>query len=66
VEARAQLLAQRRTYYAMIENLDTNVGRLREFLAEESLDQNTILVFLSDHGGLLGAHGLTSKQRPYE
>lgn len=64
--ARAQLLAQRRTYYAMIENLDTNVGRLRGFLDEQGLGQNTILVFVSDHGELLGAHGLTSKQRPYE
>ena len=65
-EGRARLLAQRRSYYAMIENLDTNVGRLRGFLAEEGLAQDTILVFLSDHGELLGAHGLTSKQRPYE
>lgn len=65
-EGRARLLAQRRTYYAMIENLDTNVGRLRTFLNERDLADNTVLVFISDHGELLGAHGLTSKQRPFE
>jgi arylsulfatase A-like enzyme len=65
-EARARLIAQRRTYYAMVENLDNNVGRLRKFLIDEGMDQDTILVFLSDHGELLGAHGLVSKQRPYE
>ncbi len=64
--ARAQLIAQRRTYYAMVENLDTNVGRLRRFLTEQGLAEDTTLLFLSDHGELLGAHGLTSKQRPFE
>lgn len=65
-EGRTRLLAQRRSYYAMIENLDTNVGRLRTFLSDQGLADNTVLVFLSDHGELLGAHGLTSKQRPFE
>jgi arylsulfatase A-like enzyme len=65
-ETRARLIAQRRTYYAMIENLDSNVERLRRFLIDERLEQNTIVVFLSDHGELLGAHGLVSKQQPFE
>lgn len=64
--ARKRLLAQRRTYYAMIENLDANVGRLRTFLTEQDLADDTVLLFLSDHGELLGAHGLSSKQRPFE
>jgi len=63
---RARLIAQRRTYYAMIENLDSNVERLRRFLIDERLEKNTIVVFLSDHGELLGAHGLVSKQQPFE
>ncbi|PCJ57276.1 MAG: hypothetical protein COA79_16350 [Planctomycetota bacterium] len=55
-----------RNYYAMIENLDENVGRLNEVLKEMSIDDNTIIVFISDHGDLHGSHGLQRKQWPYE
>jgi len=37
-------------FYASIERVDKNVGRLRRFLAEEGLADNTILVFLTDNG----------------
>ena len=50
----------------MIENLDQNVGRMVRFLADAGLDKDTAIVFLSDHGELDGAHGLRSKQQPYE
>lgn len=53
-------------YYAMIENLDANVGLVIRRLEEEQLMENTIFMFLSDHGDLLGAHGLRNKQYPYE
>tara|TARA_B100001057_G_scaffold253183_1_gene253416 strand:+ start:2629 stop:4059 length:1431 start_codon:yes stop_codon:yes gene_type:complete len=39
-------------YAAMIENLDTNFGRVIEYLKENNLYRNTIIVFTSDHGGL--------------
>ena len=39
-------------YAAMIENLDTNFGRVVEYLKENNLYKNTIIVFTSDHGGL--------------
>jgi arylsulfatase A-like enzyme len=52
-----------RTYYAMIENLDTNVGRLRQFLKDERLEENTIIVFVSDHGDNCGAHGLYTRSK---
>ncbi len=39
-------------YAAMIENLDTNFGRVIEYLKENNLYKNTIIVFTSDHGGL--------------
>jgi len=39
-------------YAAMIENLDTNVGRLLDLLGQRGLDDNTIVVFTSDNGGL--------------
>lgn len=37
-------------FYAMISNLDTNVGRLRKFLKKNNLDDNTILIFMTDNG----------------
>lgn len=55
-----------RGYYAMIENLDDNVGRLLDALGDEGLREETAVVFLSDHGDMLGSHGLTSKTYPYE
>ena len=39
-------------YAAMVENMDWNLGRLLNALAEAGLTQNTIVVFTSDHGGL--------------
>jgi arylsulfatase A-like enzyme len=37
-------------YLAMIRNVDTNIGRLRDFLQKNNLDKNTILIFLTDNG----------------
>lgn len=39
------------TMAAMIEVLDTNVGRLMKFLKDNGLDKNTIVIFTSDNGG---------------
>lgn len=39
-------------YAAMIENMDDNIGRILDYLKEEGLDDNTIIIFTSDHGGL--------------
>jgi arylsulfatase A-like enzyme len=55
------LLDDLRVYYAMVENLDDNVRRLTD-----ALDDDTAVVLWSDHGELLGSHGLLAKQHPYE
>ena len=47
-------------YAAMVASLDLNVGRLLQTLAELGLDENTIVVFTSDNGGLCTLTG----QRP--
>lgn len=60
------LLDDLRTYYAMIENLDDNIGKLFKMLEAEGLKENTAIVFISDHGELMGSHGLFDKQYPYE
>jgi len=60
------LLDDLRTYYAMIENLDDNVGRLMGALRAAGTLDNTIVALTADHGELLGCHGQLSKQRPWE
>lgn len=42
---------KRRKYCAMVYRLDVNVGRIIETLEKEGLDENTLVVFLSDNGG---------------
>ena len=42
---------QRRTYDAMMLAMDDAVGRVRKKLADANLDQNTLIVFISDNGG---------------
>jgi len=53
-------------YYAAIENLDWNVGRIVEALDRHGLFANTHIVFFSDHGDMHGSHGLFRKTNPYE
>jgi len=53
-------------YYAHTEALDISFGRLMDTLAANGLDQNTIVVFTSDHGDMLYSHNMTLKQRPWD
>ena len=53
-------------YYASITLMDTLVGQLLDSLTKLKLDQNTIIVFVSDHGYHLGAHGLWQKGDLFE
>ena len=53
-------------YYGMIEQLDTQVGRILKALDESGKADNTIVVFLADHGLGMGSHGLLGKQNLYE
>ena len=53
-------------YYSMIENLDYNLGRLRQALKQMSIDRETYLVFFSDHGDMIGSHAQWGKSSPWE
>lgn len=44
-------------YYAMVELVDHNVGRMLDALEDTGQRENTIVIFTSDHGELLGDHG---------
>ena len=49
------------SYYAMIEQLDHEFGRILDYLDAEELREDTIVIFTSDHGEALGDHGLVYK-----
>ena len=63
-DQRAELPEWRRVYYAMVANLDWNIGRLTAALDELGLAEDTVLVFSSDHGEMFGAQGPHSLPRP--
>lgn len=48
-------------YYAMIELIDDQLGRIVSTLEDLGQLDNTIIIFMSDHGELLGDHGLIYK-----
>ncbi len=53
-------------YYAMVTQVDDWVGKLLDELDSKGIAENTIVVFVSDHGEMLGDHGLVSKNKMYE
>ena len=53
-------------YYAQIENLDWNYGRIVETLEETGQLENTHLLFFADHGETMGSHGMFRKVNPYD
>ncbi len=48
-------------YLAMCEHIDQQVGRIIDALDESGQRDNTIVIFMSDHGEMLGDHGIYLK-----
>jgi arylsulfatase A-like enzyme len=53
-------------YYAHCSALDACVGDLLTTLDETGIADNTLFVFTSDHGDMLGSQGLERKQKPWD
>ncbi|MCL2833195.1 MAG: sulfatase-like hydrolase/transferase [Treponema sp.] len=51
----------RAAYWAMCDQIDHEVGRALEALEQTGQRENTIVIFMSDHGELLGDHGIYLK-----
>lgn len=47
-----------RDYYALVEQIDAQLGRLLDFLERTGRRENTVVIFMSDHGEMLGDHGI--------
>ena len=50
-------LGYRRLYYYLQKLVDQAIGRILEALDASGMADDTIVVFTSDHGDMLGAHG---------
>jgi choline-sulfatase len=61
-----QTLRARRAYYGSISYVDEQVGLLRQTLADAGFADDTITVFLGDHGDMLGERGLWYKMSFFE
>lgn len=58
--------AQMAAIFGMVECIDDNMGKLSRELKRLNLEENTIVVFTSDHGDLMGEHRRHNKGVPYE
>ncbi len=53
-------------YYALISHIDEEVGKILHTLHDLDLEEDTIVIFTSDHGEHLGDHGLIGKSQAYD
>lgn len=56
----------RHAYYAVISRMDEKVGQILDALETSGQADNTIVVYVSDHGEMLGEHGLWMKSSLFE
>ncbi|NIP17078.1 MAG: sulfatase-like hydrolase/transferase [Xanthomonadales bacterium] len=54
------------TYYGLVKEIDDWVGKILDRLDEHGLAGNTLVVFTSDHGEMLGSHGMSAKNIFYD
>ena len=55
-----------KNYFAMVTGVDDQFGRILKALEEQGLENDTIVVFTSDHGNCLGSHEHATKNVHYE
>jgi choline-sulfatase len=56
----------RAAYLGLVMLLDERIGRLLDTLDRTGQRENTVVIYVSDHGGMLGEHGLWRKANFYE
>jgi len=61
-----EIAETRRQYCASTELIDFEIGRMLEALEKRGMGENTVIVYSSDHGEMLGDHGLYHKSCAYE
>lgn len=61
-----QLRYAQQGYYAHISAVDREFGRILRALKESGQADNTIVIYTSDHGDMMGSHGYMQKRFPWE
>ena len=56
----------RHVYYRLVEKVDAQIGQILTALREIGQEENTLVVFTSDHGDMAGAHELNQKHSLYD
>lgn len=62
----AEVERARTAYWALVDRLDFMIGQILSALEKNGLAENTLIVYMSDHGEQVGEHGLWWKQTFYE
>jgi len=60
-----RLIEYRRYFYAMVTGVDMAIGMLLDFLEQSGMLDDTLIVFMSDHGDMCGDHHMILKQPSY-
>jgi N-acetylglucosamine-6-sulfatase len=55
-----------RNYFETLLSVDESVGKVMDYLKENGMDQNTMVVYIGDNGFSFGEHGLIDKRHAYE
>ena len=63
---RAKFQIYIKDYLATIKSVDDNIGRVLDYLEENNLSKNTIIIYASDQGFFIGEHGWFDKRFMYE
>ena len=61
-----EMEAKARQYFAAVHGMDIQFGRIYEYLRDNGLEENTIVVLSADHGEMMGSHSKMSKNIWYE
>jgi len=61
-----QVRRSRTGYYGLVTHFDRLLGLVMDALRESGLDENTVVIYTSDHGDMAGEHGLWFKSNFYE
>ncbi|ESL02551.1 arylsulfatase [Catonella morbi ATCC 51271] len=61
-----EMILTTKQYYAAVSGLDRQFGRLIDYLKENNLYDDTLIILSADHGDMMGSHGLMGKHVWYE
>jgi len=53
-------------YYGTLSAIDDSLGRVMDYLRKNKLDKDTLVIFTSDNGYMIGEHGLIDKRNAYQ